>query len=389
MERRTNRWLLLALALLLRITIVRHADIGRIRHVAHNITNRLRPLYTGAHANTTLGFGAIIAVSRPGSSRREGLIRAANITEIDITIPDQPQWTAEDIANLRAAENSTITRGSALAWLGHLTAIRYFLHNTTLSTVLILEDDVDFSLHLRTHHIPLAATAMRMIASNLTIPPSPRNHKSRLQNYWGIPNTWDLLYLGHCGDFYAPESLASLPQSQVIIYPDATLPPHSALHGKTSSQLSDLHVPEGHRLLHPSISPLCTFAFALTRHSAHRILTQYAAREADGGTEAYDVRILEACRDPTFRCWTVNPELFHHVEAESEIAAVNGGEQWSVTEAEGDAREEAFNIGCGVRGLAVREGESVAEARERLRGEERCRIGGVERDEGQQGAQRG
>ncbi|KAK6432784.1 hypothetical protein LTR95_011044 [Oleoguttula sp. CCFEE 5521] len=377
MERRTNRWLLLALALLLSITIVRQTDIGRIRHVAHSITNSLRPLDTGAHANKTLGFGAIIAVSRPSSPRREGLIRAANITDIDITIPDQPQWSEEDIAKLRAAENSTITRGSALAWLGHLNALHYFLYNTTLSTVLILEDDVDFSLHLRTHQIPLAGTAMRIVASNLTVPPSPRSHRPRLGNYWGIPNTWDLLYVGHCGDFYTLESLASLPQSQVIIYPDATLPPQSALHGKTSSQLSDLHVPEGQRLLHPSIFPLCTFAFALTRHSAHRIYTQYAVREADGGTEAYDVRILEACRDPTFRCWTVTPELFHHVEAESEIAAVNGAGQWRVTDAEGAGREEAFNIGCGVRGLAVREGESVADARERLRGEERCRIWGV------------
>jgi hypothetical protein len=65
-------------------------------------------------------FGAVIAVSRQQSPRRNGLLLAANITEIDISIPTQPAWTTQDINNLHAEHISTITRGSALAWLGHL-----------------------------------------------------------------------------------------------------------------------------------------------------------------------------------------------------------------------------------------------------------------------------
>ena len=74
--------------------------------------------------NSTLGFGRIYAVSKQGSPRRRGLIHAANVTEIDITIPQQPRWTLEDEEDFRLPVNSTLGRGSLLAWLGHLHALR-------------------------------------------------------------------------------------------------------------------------------------------------------------------------------------------------------------------------------------------------------------------------
>lgn len=74
--------------------------------------------------NATLGFGRIYAVSKEGSPRRKGLIHNANVTEIDITIPAQPRWTLEDEENFRLPVNSTLGRGSLLAWLGHLHALK-------------------------------------------------------------------------------------------------------------------------------------------------------------------------------------------------------------------------------------------------------------------------
>lgn len=74
--------------------------------------------------NATLGFGRIFAVSKQGSPRLKGLIQAANVTDIDITVPIQPRWTLEDEENFRLPENSTLGRGSLLAWLGHLHALR-------------------------------------------------------------------------------------------------------------------------------------------------------------------------------------------------------------------------------------------------------------------------
>lgn len=254
---------------------------------------------------------------------------------------------------MQAGENSILDRGSALAWLGHLNALRWFL-STDLETALILEDDVDFDIHLRTTQIPQAAAAMRKLTSNLTVPASPIAHKPHLDNYWGIHNTWDLLYLGHCGDIFSPEEYTALtPNQQRISYHDITLPQLADLHPYTASFLQKLNITTQTRLLHKSIFPLCTFGFALTRQSAYRMLHEFAPHEAPAGTMAYDVRVLEACRDPTFRCWTANPELFHHLQAPSEIKIVNEAQGKEGADSSGSLPAvylaETPNIKCGVR----------------------------------------
>jgi len=107
------------------------------------------------------------------------------------------------------------------------------------------------------------------------------------------------------------------------MYEDKTLPSRKDLHPYTQSFLEGIEVPEDTRVIHQSIFPLCTFGFTLTRNAAWRLLNEVAVRESDGGTMAYDVRVLKACRDLGFRCWSANPELFHHMDAESEIATVD------------------------------------------------------------------
>jgi hypothetical protein len=76
-------------------------------------------------ANSTLGFGTIIAVSHAQSLRRASLLWAANLTDVDIVIPEQPVWTEDDLEEFRSAEGSKISRGSTLAWMGHLNALKW------------------------------------------------------------------------------------------------------------------------------------------------------------------------------------------------------------------------------------------------------------------------
>ena len=301
-------------------------------------------------------FGAVIAVSREGSPRRESLIRASNITEIDITIPSQPKWTEDDVNDLRAEGDSRISRGSALAWLGHLNALRWFL-DSDLETILILEDDVDWDIHLRTLQIPAAAAAIRRLVQNQSDPPGHLQHREDLNNFWGNVSTWDILYLGHCGDiFRSSQWTLSVPR---IVYDDATLPRLRDLHPFTMKFLAAIGIGEYTRMIHQSIFPLCTFGFALTRNAAHRLLTEIASKEAEGGTMAYDVRVLEACRDLGFRCWTANPELFHHMDMQSEIEEINipvaEDRPWMKEGADETGRlkptktGKAPNIACGAR----------------------------------------
>jgi hypothetical protein len=67
---------------------------------------------------------------------------------------------------------------------------------------------------------------------------------------------------------------------------------------------------------------------------------------------AYDVRVLEACRDLGMRCWSVAPELMRHLGQESEIANVDLGKEdgiWGDDQSEAVVREDTANIDCGVR----------------------------------------
>ncbi|KAF1981369.1 glycosyltransferase family 25 protein [Aulographum hederae CBS 113979] len=336
-----------------------HLHNHNLRDVIHFV--KLSPEDV-APVNSTLGFGGIFAVSKQGSPRRERLMFAANLTDLEIQIPSQPEWSDLDVQILKASEGSKISKGSALAWLGHINALNAFLA-TNLSTAMIIEDDVDWDINIRTHQIPLVAHAFRSLTASPHPPPRRRlrrgpnnlsslfrhqspsspysssyhpDSQSQSENpsplftsdankpFWGPNANWELLYLGHCGDFFHKSYLSPPSPLPHATFPDPSLPAPASLHAQTRHHLANLALPPQHRILHRSRFPLCTFAYGVTRASAARIVREFG-REEEGGTHAYDVRILEACRDLGWKCWSVSPELFHHrSEGESEIAATNG-----------------------------------------------------------------
>jgi hypothetical protein len=138
-----------------------------------------------------------------------------------------------------------------------------------------------------------------------------------------------------------------------LTYTDPTLPPLDKLHPQTAEFFATFNIPSHTRLLHPTVFPLCTFGYALTRPAAHRLLNDIAARENEGGTMAYDVRVLEACRDLGMRCWSVAPELMRHLDAESEIEGVDNGKEGQDDGGSESSkiglRAHTANIDCGVR----------------------------------------
>ncbi|PSK36764.1 Procollagen galactosyltransferase 1 [Elsinoe australis] len=306
-------------------------------------TGRMLDIPALPEANTTLGFGAIAAVSRPGSARQQELVLAAQVTGLTVTVPMQPEWTEADLEGIRAKRGSTISRGSALAWLGHQNTLRWFL-STNLTTALILEDDVDWDIHLRTIQVPrVAATTRYLLASDGEKDKTDEEVK-RPENedeYWGSTDKWDVLYLGHCGENFYPGKWNF--RVQRAGFYDGTLPRRKDMHGVTKDLLDAIGVPESVRVVHRSIRPLCTFGFALTRHAAERLLNDIAPRERDGGTVAYDVRILEGCRDLGLKCYSTNPELFHHVEGVSEIEHI-------------DEKMNSTRVGTKLRGERPRKG---------------------------------
>lgn len=262
-------------------------------------------------ANSTLWFGGIYAVSRMGSPRRQSLLAAANLTRLEISVPEQPKWDYEDARRLRAPVNSTLNRGSAYAWLGHLNVLETFL-KTGRDSALIIEDDVDWDTRLRTQQIPQTAYAIReLIGSH--------------DGYYGRYESWDLVWLGHCGDFFNASRGSSI--QSIKSFFDPAMPDFEELHPWTQDFMVEIGAAENQqRLVHESVKPLCTFAYAVTRSAAQRILYDLAkqepVRDAEHRCEAYDVRLLESCRDEGLKCISVNPEIFHHSEIGSEIAQV-------------------------------------------------------------------
>ncbi|KNG45757.1 glycosyltransferase family 25 protein [Stemphylium lycopersici] len=342
-------------------------------------------------ANRTLGFGAVVVVSKEGSSRRRPLIQAANVTDFDLTIPRQPEWTEGDVQRFINGQPDA-QKGSILAWLGHHNALRWFL-DSGLETALILEDDVDWDVRLRSVQIPLAASAARQL-----LPPSRSQHPyvnyhTNHTSYWGDQDAWDLLYLGHCGDYFdiveedGPKTdrqnfnLTAMPHK---LYTDPTLPAWLNLHPFTQTLFRLLGMPEGTRVMHRSKFPLCSFGYAVTRPAAERLLNDLAPPKLKkNGARAFDVALLHSCNkgentpsptpewqqskssttpsqrskypSPGLRCWTLNSELFHHMPGRSEIDTIGAlaGEDPglppvdSAAQAQVIYRNETTNIDCG------------------------------------------
>ena len=106
----------------------RHSDYIRLQWNAATSSSSSKSLDAEVQklpANRTLGFGAILAVSKDGSERRPALLQAANVTDIDITIPHQPTWTEGDVEKFGDGQEN-VQRGSVLAWLGHHNALRWY-----------------------------------------------------------------------------------------------------------------------------------------------------------------------------------------------------------------------------------------------------------------------
>jgi len=191
-------------------------------------------------------------------------------------------------------------RGAALAWLGHINLLKLIVMNRW-SSALVLEDDMDWDVSIR-HQAPLIAKAVRELTKQTKHTRAP----------YGL--SWDVLWMGHCSD---PPNLED---------------PHVIFDDPNSIALKDYHginrhvstvLEEGQRSVHFSREPLCTFAYAVTAEGAKKVLR--LAMQGKGG--AFDLMLLQACRDKVFECITVNPEVFdpyHPAEgATSEVFAAD------------------------------------------------------------------
>lgn len=264
-------------------------------------------------------FQTIIAISSenastPGAWRQRGLLAAVNRSGLEVQVHQSRRIPDDELRAFmqhtsKSGESPRI--GSAKAWLAHLDALKYVLaHN--ISTALILEDDADWDVRIRKLLAPNAAvpSLVREIlhddddttsASNATLSENNNDNNSTLP----YSLAYDILWLGHCASVKTPHS------RQLDTLDDAaSLPPANSLRA-LADRYAYTPLPDGTRSIMRSPGPTCTYAYAVTRPGAARILEL-----ASGGGAAFDNEVGAGCAKGEekggLRCVSVAPELFHH-----------------------------------------------------------------------------
>ncbi|OJD33873.1 glycosyltransferase family 25 protein [Diplodia corticola] len=340
-------------------------------------------------ANATLGFDAILAVSPRTTWRSAGLHAAAQRTNLSITIPPQrPPTSGETAAFMALNPSGILNEGSARAWLAHLQVMRAAQN---YSSALILEDDADWDVrvHRQAGWVAEAVRNLTVPRTETREWPWGEDWDVLWLGHCGERLPYDEdeepgeegpgggggeegvvveaeevevvteKVVGADGGSAAPDEGAEevaaqqqqqkteqkenleakvktptseklpidkakrLPPGQLpgeddyITMYDPTLPPTIGSYDPRMSGDS-----EETRWVQHAAGPICTFAYAVTAASVAKML---AMRHGD--EQAFDLWMHSRCRSRELRCFTVNPEMFHHhVAAGLPSSLVNEGQ---------------------------------------------------------------
>ncbi|KAK8117405.1 uncharacterized protein PG998_005686 [Apiospora kogelbergensis] len=264
------------------------------------------PSTISAVTNETLGFEKILVLSVGPSWRTRGLAAAANLTGLDFTILPQRQHSDELVHAFQHKASGVKGRhtppfGSAKAWLAHLDLLKHFI-SSGLETALIVEDDLDWDVSLRTRQMQLVVDNVR----NFT---GVRPDDLSTSSPYG--DNWDVIWLGHCGCDMRPITNSLVP----VGWPPAALPYFDPL--RLNGTRKQAHwvlekigwpvkgwvpPPNGLRLVQDG-GAVCTWAYAVSRRSVEKVL----ARMVQGDDYAFDLALKDACDHGVLNCVTVLP----------------------------------------------------------------------------------
>ncbi len=214
------------------------------------------------------------------------------------------------------------------SWRGHIDAIRRVVEDG-LSSALIMEDDMDWDVHIKSQLSQLAPAARELQAGfhrnqTLAAPTSPYGRD------------WDMLWLGSCATTFGRDLPAHLQVAghdddnydrRVLIRDDPTVPLEPHLLGNASFSWRDY--PPRTRVVFVPGDNICSFAYALSAAGARKALLYMGL---DGQHKPFDNHLSDLCRLRAhgMRCVSVVPSLFvHHrprgrVGGDSDIGG-NGG----------------------------------------------------------------
>lgn len=225
-----------------------------------------------------------------------------------------------------------------------------------ITSALILEDDADWDMRLKTQMqaFAQAARAFTQPSNGQSLAEQSRSHHNPEFPITRVPrrlprpsltpfgDDWDVLWLGHCGtEFPVTTNPTKPPPLRVTIPNDETVPPpeHLRPHPFALEDALAKDYPPHTRVVHASSGTACTQAYAVSQAGARKLLWQFGLQTL---TTGWDLMLRDWCdglytasadtagttkrRGPV--CVTVQPPLFsHHYGrgAASDIMAPGGG----------------------------------------------------------------
>lgn len=218
--------------------------------------------------NSSLGFGAIYVLTEdPTTWRVQGLIQAAESVGLYLNVPVQQHLSTEEVESQLSGAAVRAKPAVARLTLNYLTLLEEFL-NTTLETVLFVKNDVEFSIYIKTQ----AALFSKAIWANVPNAERPDIDTVHADDYPYGFDTWDVLWLGHYGieftvatEVFANTDPYALPWSQL-----------SSNFNEYYQSLRSKFVDEGiqQQQVLRGIAPIATYAWAVTRQHAEKLLHQ-------------------------------------------------------------------------------------------------------------------
>ncbi|OCL12208.1 glycosyltransferase family 25 protein, partial [Glonium stellatum] len=260
-------------------------------------------------------FQKILVINLPSrTDRRDAMSLSAAVSDLQL------DWingvSGEDVMEkaLPLGDHKSISPGNKGSWRAHMNALQAIVEQN-LTTALILEDDVDWDIRIKSQlqTFALASRGLQTLFSNKGSHPhaTPNNvelgegdaaHRSSVplpsvpliasstSSLYG--SGWDVLWLGHCGTHF-PSPSPSRPD-RVTIPNDITVPEPQHLKPHPLATIDDLATlyPPHTRVVHRANTTTCSVAYALTQSGARKLLYEFGVREFSRG---YDFMLSDWC----------------------------------------------------------------------------------------------
>ncbi|TVY14470.1 hypothetical protein LARI1_G007396 [Lachnellula arida] len=168
-------------------------------------------------ANRTLGFGKVLVIGlKERSDKRDAMVLTSSLTGFDVEFMDAMK--GEDVSD-KAQPPYMYTYISTL-WLLTPTCYPYLsVLESDLSSVLIMEDDMDWDIRLPSQMRDFAKGVRTISDTPLTEPQA---------SPYG--DAWDILWPGHCGEAKTDDPLPLQPTDPLYItHDDPTVAPKAHL----------------------------------------------------------------------------------------------------------------------------------------------------------------